>query len=297
MGSLSSMTGYGAASGDAGWGAWSVEARSVNGRSLDVRVNTPPGFDVLERQAKAAAAERFSRGSLQVAIRIDLSGVPADLSLNEALLDRLVALVQSRSGTAQAPDAGVIAQLLSQKGVIETETFDLRSLARDAQVMSQLEAGIGTALDGLKESRLAEGAAQLELLQRLLDEFRQAAAVAAEAAGTQPELLRTRLEDQLSRLGADDAVERDRLAAEVALSVAKADVREELDRLSAHFASAGKLLEAGSPVGRKLDFLSQEIGREANTLCSKSASLELTNAGLELKALNDQLKEQVANVE
>ncbi len=297
MAPVSSMTGYGSAAGEADWGAWTVEAKSVNGRSLDVRVNTPPGFDRLERAARAAAGAQFSRGSLQVTVRIDMSGLVTDLQLDEGLLDRLIALVEDRSGTGRAPPPSVIAQLLSHKGVIETGSADFRTLARDETVISEIETGLGAALDALKVSRLGEGRAQMDLLKRLLGEFRSVAGRAEELASAQPALLKARLEDQLEQLGAGELVDRDRLAAEVALSVAKADVREELDRLAAHFDSGEALLDGGSPVGRKLDFLSQEIGREVNTLCSKSVSLELTNAGLELKALNDQLKEQVANVE
>lgn len=297
MAALSSMTGYGSAAGESEWGAWMIEARSVNGRGLDVRVNTPPGFDMLERVAKAAASERFSRGSLQVAIRIDLSGVANDLQIDEDLLDRLIALVQDRAGTDTALPPAVIAQLLSHKGVLETGSADFRALARDETVINALEDGLGVALDGLRASRLSEGDAQQALLKRLLVEFRSVTVRAAELASSQPGLLKARLEEQLAQLGAGERVDQERLAAEVALSVSKADVREELDRLAAHFDAGEALLDAGSPVGRKLDFLSQEIGREVNTLCSKSASLELTNAGLELKALNDQLKEQVANVE
>lgn len=298
MDRLNSMTGFGAARGETDWGNWSVEAKSVNGRSLDVRVNTPPGFDALEPIAKAAAAAHFKRGNIQIAIRVEPAEGSANAQINEALLDQLISVAEERSESLMgSANHDTIAQLLNVRGVVETGAMDTRALARDAAVMTALQAGASEAIDALAAAREAEGRAQTDLFAGLLAEFRSALSQAQAAASAQPAALKARLETQLADIGAADKVDADRLAAEVALSVAKADVREEVDRLTAHFDAAEALLKAGSPAGRKLDFLSQEIGREANTLCSKSASLELTNAGLALKALNDQFKEQAANVE
>lgn len=294
---LTSMTGFGAARGEAPWGSWTVEAKSVNGRGLDVRVNTPPGLDLLDMAARNLAKARFHRGNLQIAIRVDLREAEGDLSFNDALLDRLVMAVRAKADIDQPMTTQAAAALLSFKGVVETSGRDVRALAEDEGAMATLEAGIASALDALNEARQREGRALSELFESLLASFRATRATAETAAAGQLDHLRQRLETQLQEIGAADKVDADRLAAEVALSVTKADVREELDRLKAHFDEAESLLTGGSPVGRKLDFLSQEIGREANTLCSKSALLELTNAGLALKALNDQFKEQAANVE
>ena len=296
MAGLTSMTGFGAARGEADWGAWSVEAKSVNGRSLDMRVSVPPGFDALERFAKSEAAKRFSRGNLQVAVRIDLSDSAGGTNVDTALLDQLTAQVTKQLGVGSL-SAEAVATLMTVRGVVDTGGTDLRSLAQDKAVLSPLQAGIAEALDALAASRAEEGRALHEMMTDLVAEFRSAVATSSQAAETQPGLLRDRLVQQLDEIGAREAVDADRLATEVALSVAKADVREELDRLNAHLATAETLLAGGSPIGRKLDFLSQEIGREANTLCSKSASLDLTNAGLALKTLNDQFKEQAVNVE
>lgn len=296
MAGLTSMTGFGAARGEADWGAWSIEAKSVNGRSLDVRVSVPPGFDALERFAKSEAGKRFSRGNLQVAVRIDLSDSAGSANVDTALLDQLAAQVTKQLGIGSL-SAEAVATLMTVRGVVDTGGTDLRSLAQDEAVLAPLQAGIADALDALAAARAEEGRALDELMTGLIAEFHNAVAASAEAAETQPAILRDRLVQQLEEIGAREAVDADRLAAEIALSVAKADVREELDRLNAHLATAETLLAGGSPVGRKLDFLSQEIGREANTLCSKSASLDLTNAGLALKTLNDQFKEQAANVE
>lgn len=296
-GTIHSMTGFGSARGEAPWGSWTVEAKSVNGRGLDVRVNTPPGLDRLDAAARKLAGERFRRGNLQVAIRVEMSDAAGNLSINNEILDRLVYAVRAKTDMDQPLTSEAVATLLTLKGVVETAAQDVRTLAADDAAIAVLEAGIAEALDSLAEARAREGASLLALFTALMADFRASRDAAEQAAATQPALLRERLEAQLAEIGATDKVEADRLAAEVALSVVKADVREELDRLSAHFAEADSLLAQGSPAGRKLDFLSQEIGRESNTLCSKSATLELTNAGLSLKALNDQFKEQAANVE
>ncbi|MEM1104901.1 MAG: DUF1732 domain-containing protein [Pseudomonadota bacterium] len=293
---LASMTGFGAAQGEAAWGSWSVTAKSVNGKGLDIRVNAPPGFDILEREAKAEAGKRFRRGNLQVSIRIERSADQSDVRVDTALLNQLIAHhKEARPGSALSAEA--VATLMTVRGVVEPGAADLRALSGDSAVIEPLKAGLNSALDDVASTRAAEGKALAALLTSILGEFHTALTSANDAAGGQPALLKARLQGQLAEIGAENAVDADRLAAEVALSVAKSDVREELDRLAAHFARAETLIAGGSPVGRQLDFLCQEISREANTLCAKSASLELTNAGLALKALVDQFKEQAANVE
>lgn len=294
---IHSMTGFGSARGEEAWGSWTVEAKSVNGRGLDVRVNTPPGLDRLDAVARKLAGARFKRGNLQIAVRVDLSDAAGDLSIDNDMLDRLVRAVQAKADIDQPVSTQAVATLLTLKGVVETDSQDIRMLGENEGAVAALEAGITAALDSLAEARAKEGESLLSLFRSLIADFRAQRATAGSAAATHPALLKERLETQLAEIGAREKVEADRLAAEIALSVARADVREELDRLDAHFSEAENLLAQGSPIGRKLDFLSQEIGRESNTLCSKSASLELTNAGLALKALNDQFKEQAANVE
>ncbi len=295
MARLSGMTGFGRATGEAAWGHWSLEARSVNGRSLDVRVNLPGGFDVLERAIREGAAARFSRGSLQVAVRIDASAAGGAV-INHGLLDQLTEAWLSRTGEHMIR-AEALATLMTVRGVVEAEAVDLRALAGEADVMDALLAGAETALDALAAARQQEGAALSDLLGAMLDQMDAAAEAASAAAADQPAAIAARLDARIAELrgsaGDDDA----RIAAEVALIAARADVREELDRLAAHIATGREYLAAGSPVGRKLDFLAQEVYREANTLCSKSASLALTQAGLALKGVIDQFKEQAANVE
>ena len=291
MKNLSGMTGFARVTGEAEWGAWAWEAKSVNGRGLDVRVNTPPGFDALERVIKAAASKRFNRGSLQVSLRIELSEQAGGATIDQALLDTLLAAAEQAHGVGISSEA--IATLMTVKGVVEIGSTNIRDVAANSDVMAELESAAGAALAELDEARQAEGRA----LKAMLSDLVSATDTAISLAGDQPALLKARLTKQLEELGADQQVDPERLAAELALTAAKADVREELDRLLAHFDSARKLLSGGSPVGRKLDFLAQELNREANTLCSKSVSLDLTNAGLSLKGTIDQFKEQAANVE
>jgi uncharacterized protein (TIGR00255 family) len=295
MSDLSGMTGFARVTGEAEWGAWAWEAKSVNGRGLDVRVNTPPGFDALERVVKAAASKQFNRGSLQVSLRIELSDQTGDATIDEALLNTLLVAAEKAHGVGISSEA--IATLMTIKGVVEIGSANIRDVAANAGVMAELEASATQALHELDQARRAEGTALQAMLSGLVDELSAVSGAATALAGDQPALLKARLSKQLEELGMDRQVDAERLAAELALTAAKADVREELDRLNAHFDSARNLLSGGSPVGRKLDFLAQELNREANTLCSKSISLDLTNAGLSLKGTIDQFKEQAANVE
>lgn len=292
---LSGMTGFSRVAGEAEWGVWAWEAKSVNGRGLDVRVNTPSGFDALERCVRSLASKRFKRGSLQIGLRIEMDELSGGLAVNEDALAALVAAHEARTGASVG--AAELATLMTVKGVVEAGGGHLRDLASREGVAAVLSAGAETALDRLKSAREDEGAALKEILSRLIDQMEEVCQAAQTAALHQPALLKARLETQLAELTAEGAIDAERQAAEVAVNAAKADVREELDRLNAHFEGGRKLLAEGSPAGRKLDFLAQELNREANTLCSKSISLDLTNAGLSLKALIDQFKEQAANVE
>lgn len=297
MAALSGMTGFGRSGGEAPWGRWAWEAKSVNGRNLDVRVGFPGGLDPLEPLVKAAAAERFQRGNLQVSLRIDLAA-GARSPVDEAALDALCAAYRARTG--EVPAGAALAALMATRPVLDggAQAADVfRSLAADVAAMEALAGGAAAALDELAASRLAEGRSLKRVLSDLLHHLETLRLAAAAQGTTQPGLLRERLQARLREIGAEGAVDADRLAAEVAIAAARADVREELDRLAAHIATGRGYLAAGSPAGRKLDFLAQELNREANTLCSKSASLGLTEAGLGLKAGIDQFKEQAANVE
>jgi uncharacterized protein (TIGR00255 family) len=292
---LSGMTGFARVTGEAEWGSWAWEAKSVNGRGLDVRVNYPPGFDALDRALKTVAPKYFSRGSLQVSLRIEMSAAGDTATINEPLLNTLVLAAEKRLGMELSGEA--IASLMNVKGVVEVGASNLRDLGTDEGLIATLAKAGEEALQALQAERRREGAVLFDLLEGLVGGMETLREEAGQLADTQPGLLKERLTKQLDELDPDGRVDKERMAAEIALSAAKADVREELDRLSAHFVSAHELLAGGSPVGRKIDFLAQELNREANTLCSKSISLDLTNAGLGLKGLIDQFKEQAANVE
>ena len=291
---VSSMTGFARVSGDADWGSWAIEAKSVNGRSLDVRVNVSGGFEEVERAIKQAASKLFARGNIQIGLRIEVSGGAETLSVNHDALQQLLRDFEKASG--RAADLGAIASLMGIKGVVETGQGSTRAIASE-EAVATLQAGGDELIAQLNAARLEEGAALEEMLSGYLAEMARVVDEAEALAAEQPKLLKARLEKQLAELDAGDKVDGERLAAEIALSVAKADVREEIDRLRAHIESGRGLLRQGGPIGRKLDFLSQEFNREANTLCSKSADTQLTNIGLALKATVDRLREQVQNVE
>lgn len=239
----------------------------------------------------------FTRGNLQIGLRIELDSAE-DISINSDLLDALCQEFQRRDGTA--PKGAALATLLTTKGVIDSgsgASVALRTLGENKNIHSVLMESFDEALRQLAETRAEEGVALSSFLGTALDGMEAERQKSERLASEQPGVLKERLETKLTELQADRAVDVDRLAAEVALTAAKADVREELDRLSAHIETGRTLLASGEPVGRKLDFLAQELNREANTLCSKSTSLALTNAGLALKTWIDQFKEQAANVE
>lgn len=292
--SISGMTGFGRAEGAAeGW-SWAVEARSVNGRNLEVRFRGPPGFDGLERAAREQAQARFTRGQVTVGVQAKrLEGVNA-VRLNLEQLERYLAAGQTyiAGGKAGPPS---LDGLLALKGVIETEDAVEDPEAR-AGLEAAMAASIGQALDGLLQARREEGAALKGLLSGFLARIAELVGKAETVAGEQPAAIKERFAKRMADLigdGADEA----RIVQEAAVMAVKADVREELDRLGGHVDAARQLLAGDGGVGRRLDFLTQEFMREANTLCSKSASRDLTAIGLDLKAVIDQFREQVQNIE
>jgi len=292
---ISGMTGF--ARSDAALGAWSwtVEARSVNGRGLEMRFRGPPGFDSLERTAREAAQSRFARGQITVSLAAKRAETQGRLRINTQELDRLIQTARSyvdRGGVAEPRFDG----LLSLRGVMEAgeDDDDAETRAAVEQAMAQ---SLAAAFDGLKASRDEEGAALAGVLGGLVDRIAGLTAASEIDAAAQPAVLKDRFEKRMAELLADRAGLEDRIVQEAALMAAKADVREELDRLAVHVDAARTLLATSGGVGRKLDFLTQEFMREANTLCSKSALSALTAKGLDLKAVIEQFREQVQNVE
>jgi len=292
--SLSGMTGFGRAEGALGAWSWAVEARSVNGRNLEVRFRGPPGFEGLERAARDGAQARFQRGQLTVGLQAKRNEGLGAVRLNLEQLERYLAAGAPYVASGQAAPPALDG-LLSLRGVIEAA-----DAVEDPEAHAALEAAmavsIGLALDGLAAARAEEGAALDAVLGGLVSQIGELTAKAAALASGQPVIIKARFEKRLTEL-AGEAASEERILQEAAAMAVKADVQEELDRLRGHVDSAKGLLAETAAVGRRLDFLTQEFMREANTLCSKSASGALTSVGLDLKATIEQFREQVQNVE
>ncbi len=288
------MTGFARAQGEDCGVSWAWELKSVNGRSLDLRLRLAPGFDALEPELRAGLAQRFRRGNVSANLAI-VRTAPIAMRVNREALAQLVALINDLAGEIEAAPPRIDG-LLALRGVVETvETEPDEVIAgRRAAVL----AGWALALDQLAAARGEEGARLAELLRDQLAEMTALVETAAGCAAVQPEAIRERLRTALAAL-ADlvPGMPEERVAQEAALLVTRADVREEIDRLRAHIAQAGDLLTESEAVGRRLDFLCQELNREANTLCSKSTDIELTRIGLALKATVEQFREQVQNIE
>ena len=291
---ISGMTGFGRAEGaHAGW-SWAVEARSVNGRNLEVRFKGPPGFEGLERAARDGAQARFQRGNITVGIQAKRSEGAVSVRVNVEQLERYLALGEPfmKDGRIKAPR---LDGLLALRGVIEADDAGLDPEAQ-AELEAAIAATVAVALDGLVAARREEGASLLSVLSAQVDRIGDLQEQASQVAADQPAAIKLRFETRLKELAGEAATE-ERIVQEAAAMAVKADVREELDRLSGHVDAARALLASDAAVGRRLDFLTQEFMREANTLCSKSQTGALTTVGLDLKATIEQFREQVQNVE
>ncbi|MHC3126393.1 hypothetical protein OB03_03390 [Brevundimonas sp. GN22] len=291
---ISGMTGFGRADGALNGWVWTVEARSVNGRSLEVRYRGPHGFESLERAAKSAAQGRLHRGQVSIGLQARRDGAgEGTIKINEEILGRYTELARGLMDQGMAPASAD--GILALRGVIEASEEGENPDAHAAVETAMVET-IEAALDALKVSRGQEGAALLPVVSGFVDHIESLVAKAETEADAQVQAIRERYTRRISELAGEVVGLEERIFLEAAALATKADVREELDRLVAHIASARALL-GSPPAGRKLDFLMQEFMREANTLCSKSATTDLTAVGLELKAVIEQLREQVQNVE
>ena len=298
MGTLMSMTGFARESGALADGtAFDWELRSVNGRGLDLRLRLPGGQDALEPLLREAVGRRAKRGNVSANLALRREDRPR-LTPDPAALEQAIALATSVAQRLGGPPPRAEA-ILSLPGVLRAEVPEADEAAEEGR-RAELAAAFARALEGLVTARRAEGERLHGILAGLLDEIAALREAAATEAAGQPEAQRVRMLEGLAALLGEGGVARvpeERLAQEVALLAQKSDVREELDRLGAHVDAARALLRAGEGAGRKLDFLTQEFVREANTLCSKSASVPLTRIGLDLKAAIERLREQAANVE
>jgi uncharacterized protein (TIGR00255 family) len=290
------MTGFARARGDLGPWSYAWELKSVNAKGLDLRLRVPPGFDAVEIKARTALTARLARGSVFANLTARRAETESVARLNRPALDKLLAALEDVPLNANLRPASLDG-LLTIKGVVEIlEPED--DEAQRATLEKNMLAALDTALDSLIASRVAEGGALTAVLTERLSRIDALAARADALPGRKPEAVRQRLAQQVARLlESADSLDPARLHQEAVLLAVKADIREELDRLAAHVVSGQKLLAEGGPIGRRLDFLAQELSRETNTLCAKSNDPALTEIGLAMKIEVEQLREQVQNIE
>jgi len=290
------MTGFARREGRDDGASWVWEVKSVNGRSLDVRCRLAPGMDMLEPDIRGVIEAAMARGHVSVALKLARTTGQVRLRINEAALTQVMAAVAKLEVPAGIAPPGLDG-LLRLNGITEIEETEDSEDARQARI-SAMMADLSAAVADLCTMRAEEGARLARLVETRLDRLEELVAAARAAAESQPQAIRERLMERLDDwLEARPALPEERLAQEVALLAAKADVAEELDRLDSHITAARALLAAGGAIGRRLDFLSQELSREANTLCAKAAARDLGDIGLEIKVVADQIREQIQNIE
>ena len=295
---LSSMTGFATIGGVAEGLDWMLEARSVNGRGLDIRMRLPDGLEALEPAIRSALQGALTRGSVQISLKLGQAESGAGLAIGdealEALLDAAEQIAEAAAARGVALQPASVGDLLAHRSLNDTG----RSFAAFGAVSDAVKASLGAFADRLVAARRDEGASLAAVLSGQLDKVDHLIGAAEAALGdrqaAQAKALRSKV---AALLETQDRIDEDRLAQELALIAVKSDISEEIDRLRAHVAQARGLIAKGGAVGRKLDFLMQEFNREANTLCSKSQDAALTEAGLELKVVIDQMREQAANIE
>ena len=293
---LASMTGFARAQGAAGVYAWAWELKSVNAKGLDLRLRLPAGWDAIEAPARAALSKLLARGTISAVLTIDRSGAAPSVRVNEDVLGALVDAAKKAAHRFGVNPPG-LDSLLGMKCVIEitdSEEGPEEKLSAEKVVVQ----GFEQALKELSAMRFREGDALKHILTERIDEIAKLTAAADASPARKPEAIRAKLTEQVKTLlDTGEKFDADRLHQEAVMLAAKADIREELDRLTTHVAAVRKLLADGGPVGRKLDFLAQELNRESNTLCAKANDVSLTAIGLDLKAAVDQFREQVQNLE
>ena len=293
---LKSMTGFARADGVHGDTSWHWEARSVNGRTLDLRLRLPTGFERLEIKARGLAQEKIARGNCTISLWMKRETRRMEIRLNETAL-RQAKAVAERARDLSGLKHARLDTLLGMRGVVEAIEGE-ESEEAQAALDHALTASLAVALDALVRARTGEGERLQAVIERQLAAIARLIQSAAGASARQPEAIAIRLGEQIARLtDGSSTLDPERLHQEALLLAAKADIQEELDRLGAHVAAANELIASSQPAGRKFEFLAQEFNREANTICSKAADIEIARTGLELKTVIDQLREQVQNIE
>jgi uncharacterized protein (TIGR00255 family) len=293
---LSSMTGFARGHGASGPYAFEWELKSVNAKGFDLRMRLPPGWDELESFAKKRASEVLSRGTVYANFNVKRTNAISTVRVNEDVLASIVRIAGTLASKIDAV-APSIDGLLSIKGVIEIVEPE-NDEVEDKAAREAAAVAFDQTLAHLVDMRQREGVALGQILLQRMNEIEQLAGKAEAAPGRKPDAVKARLAEQIAvLLETSDRFDPDRLNQEAVLIAAKADIREELDRIASHVAQAREMIAKGGPVGRRLDFLAQEFNREVNTCCSKSNDIELTNTGLEMKNVVEQFREQVQNLE
>jgi uncharacterized protein (TIGR00255 family) len=293
---LSSMTGFARSHGASGPFVFEWELKSVNAKGFDLRMRLPPGWDELEAFAKKRAGEVLSRGTVYANLNVKRASSVSTIRINEEVLASIIKVAGVLAGKIDAV-APSIDGLLGIKGVIEVVEPESDE-AEDKAAKAAAAAAFDQALSDLVAMRRREGLTLGQILSQRMGEIELLAKKAEAAPGRKPDAIKARLAEQIAALlESSDRFDPDRLSQEAIMIAAKADIREELDRIASHISQAREMIGKGGPVGRRLDFLAQEFNREVNTCCSKSNDLELTNIGLEMKNVVEQFREQVQNLE
>lgn len=295
---LASMTGFARSLGESGQVRWTWELRSVNGKSLDLRIRIPTGLETLEPRIRERCGKVLRRGNVTIGLAMQRDQSEQQMQVNESALEAVLATIELLKSRVPGLAPPSLDGILSQKGV-----FELKEPEEDEEVQAALHSTLLTTLDAalidLIDMRHTEGLAIGRIVRDQIDRIAELTQAAADLPARKPEAIKARLRKQLSELmdASDGQLDPQRLHQEAAFLATKADIREELDRLHAHVAAVRELLDTGGAIGRRLDFLAQEFNREANTLCSKSNDVDLTAIGLDLKAVIDQMREQIQNLE
>ena len=294
---IHSMTGYARNEGHNEHCSWTWEVRGVNGKGLDVRCRLPGGFEAMEAIVRDQVKKRLRRGNISLSLNIDWNSQGSAYGVNQDVLNGFIAMLPELA--KQAPDAtpASLDGLLSLKGVIESRDDGISEETRQ-ELEKTLLASLDETLGSMLAMRGEEGARLGNVLSQQISTIEDLCNEAGKVSALRPEFIRKRLKEQVESLLEDvPSLSAERLEQEAALLMTKADISEELDRLAAHVSAARDLMGQDAAIGRKLDFLCQEFNREANTLCSKSGDVELTRIGLDMKAMIEQFREQVQNIE
>ena len=291
------MTGFARTAGTHEEWTWSWELKSVNAKGLDVRTRLPMGFDGLEVATRGNLSKMFKRGSITAALTLQQSGGATRYQINRQHLDALI--IEGKKIARENPDFTPVTTdgLLSLRGVIEVEDDDAAD-QEPASLEKLLIESLNEAVVTLADTRVEEGARLAVVLTEFIDTLASLLDQVAKSAELQPDIIRERLKAQIADIVSDfDTLDPTRLEQEAAIIMTKADIREELDRFAAHIASVREMMDEGGAIGRRLDFLCQELNREANTICSKAHDTSVTRIGLDMKATVEQFREQVQNIE